>query len=65
MLGTAKNGVRLTKLANLTKKPNLQYAVVGSLTAYGSSRVLTIPVHMDAAPPQQLGGYERLVLRVQ
>jgi phosphoserine phosphatase RsbU/P len=154
MLGTAESGVRSTKLANLTKKPNLQYAVLGVLlvwalvaqltfigfiiyvqanaaydlgapfttrvytarilhlatgyensglkigdqvlavngvqvkgeeqiddllfrlhpgttltvtirrAANGSSRVLTIPVHMHAAPPQELGWIRTLGLRV-
>jgi sigma-B regulation protein RsbU (phosphoserine phosphatase) len=154
MLGTAGSEVHSTKLANPTKKPNLQYAVLGALllwalvaqltfigfiiyvqanaaydlsapfttrvytarilhlaagyensglkigdqvlavngvqvkgeqqiddllfrlhpgttlmvtlrrAANGSSRVLTIPVHMHAAPPQELGWIRALGLRV-
>lgn len=41
MLGTAGNGVRLKKLLDLTKRPNLQYAVLGLLLLWALTAQLT------------------------
>jgi hypothetical protein len=58
MLGTAGSGVPSTKLADLTKKPNLQYAVPGALLVWALVAQLTFMgfiVYVQANAAYDLG----------